>query len=198
MSGTNVWVACDGYSGATALSVAATDGVTKLSEHGITALGAFVGIMPGSFGETSTLACLVGLVMLLLFGLASLRIMLSVAGTTLVLAWLFNTMNHTVSNPMLALGPYWHFVLGGMAFGTIFMATDPVTASMTKTGQILYGIVIGAVMMIVRVFNPAYPEGMMLAILLGNVTAPLIDHYVVQANINRRKRRIVEELGERS
>ncbi len=193
ISGDRVWVACDGYSSATALSVAWTDGVAKFSEHGITALGAFVGIIPGSFGETSTLACLLGLVMLAVWGIASLRIMLSVAGTVLVLALLFSGMAGEGSAPMMSVGPYWHFVLGGMAFGTIFMATDPVTASMTKTGQILYGIVIGAVMMVVRVFNPAFPEGMMLAILLGNVTAPLIDHYVVQANVKRRQRRLQSE-----
>ncbi len=186
ISGDRVWVACDGYSGATALSVAATEGMAKLD---ISAWNAFLGIMPGSFGETSVLACLIGLAILAIYGIASIRIMLSVAGTTLALSLLFMAFA-TEGNPMMAISPYWHFLLGGMAFGTIFMATDPVTASMTKVGQILYGIVIGSIMMVVRVFNPAYPEGMMMAILIGNVTAPLIDHYIVKANINRRQRRL--------
>lgn len=194
ISGDRVWVACDGFSGATALSIASTEGVSKFGEHGLTAWNAFLGIMPGSFGETSTLACLLGLAILLVCGIASLRIMLSVAGTTLAFSLLFLAFAGESSGPLMSMGPYWHLVLGGMAFGTIFMATDPVTASMTRCGQILYGIVIGTIMMVVRVFNPAYPEGMMLAILFGNTTAPLIDYYIVKANIKRRQRRIAQEL----
>ncbi|MGL4595623.1 MAG: NADH:ubiquinone reductase (Na(+)-transporting) subunit B [Thermoguttaceae bacterium] len=193
ISGDNkVWIACDGISGATPLTIAKTEGVSALAAQHVSSWSAFLGTIPGSMGETSTLACLIGLLMLCIFRVASLRIMASILGTVIVLSSFFLVLRHFAGweNPALSISPYWHFVLGGMAFGTIFMATDPVTAAMTKSGQIVYGIVIATIVMIVRVFNPAYPEGMMLAILFGNVTAPLIDHFVVAANIKRRQRRL--------
>jgi Na+-transporting NADH:ubiquinone oxidoreductase subunit B len=183
MSGDMVWTAVDGYTGATMLSVAATAGVAAL-EQGTTWMQAFVGTVQGSIGETSTLAILMGAVMLLVMKIASWRIIAGVLIGSAALSILFNSIES--SNPMFALPFYWHWVIGGFAFGAIFMATDPVSASMTNTGKLWYGILIGVMVILIRVVNPAFPEGMMLAILFANLFAPLIDHFVVQGNIKRR------------
>jgi Na+-transporting NADH:ubiquinone oxidoreductase subunit B len=183
MSGDMVWTAVDGYTGATMLSVAATAGVAAL-EQGTSWMQAFVGTIQGSIGETSTLAILLGAVMLLVMKIASWRIIAGVLIGSALLSLLFNSIES--SNPMFALPFYWHWVIGGFAFGAIFMATDPVSASMTNTGKLWYGILIGVMVILIRVVNPAFPEGMMLAILFANLFAPLIDHFVVQGNIKRR------------
>ncbi|OGG98312.1 MAG: NADH:ubiquinone reductase (Na(+)-transporting) subunit B [Candidatus Lambdaproteobacteria bacterium RIFOXYD12_FULL_49_8] len=189
ISGDAVWTAVDGFSGATPLSLAASSGYTGLTEA-YSWFDAFVGTIPGSMGETSTLACLLGAGYLLLSGVASWRIMLSVLVGTFVFSSILYLIGSD-SNPMFSVPPGWHLVLGGFAFGLVFMATDPVSASMTFRGQFVYGGFIGFIVVMVRVINPAYPEGMMLAILRGNTVAPLIDHYVVKANITRRKLRNV-------
>ena len=183
MSGDMVWTAVDGYTGATMLSVAATAGVAAL-EQGTSWMQAFVGTIQGSIGETSTLAILLGAVMLLVMKIASWRIIAGVLIGSALLSLLFNSIES--SNPMFALPFYWHWVIGGFAFGAIFMATDPVSASMTNTGKLWYGILIGVMVILIRVVNPAFPEGMMLAILFANLFAPLIDHFVVKGNIKRR------------
>ncbi len=188
ISGDLVWTAVDGFSGATMLSVAQQGGM-ELLHNSITWLDAFFGIMQGSIGETSTLAIFIGGAVLLFTGIASWRI---VAGTMIgmiALATLFNFIGSD-TNPMFQVPWYWHLVLGGFAFGLIFMTTDPVSASMTNTGRWFYGVLIGVMVILVRVVNPAYPEGMMLAILFANLFAPLIDHFVVEANIQRREARI--------
>ena len=187
MSG-DVWVAVDGYTGATALALASSGGVEAVQAAGITWGDAFIGTLKGSIGETSALACLAGALFLVYTGVASWRIMVSVfigmVATTLV----FNAIG-PADNPFYAVPWYWHAVLGGYAFGLVFMATDPVSAAMTDTGRWIYGLLIGFMVALVRVVNPAYPEGMMLAILFGNALAPLIDYGVVQANVRRRARR---------
>jgi Na+-transporting NADH:ubiquinone oxidoreductase subunit B len=136
-------------------------------------------------GETSTLACLIGAAILVMAGVASWRIMASMLAGALAVAVLFMAVGSD-ANPMYELPPHWHMVLGGFAFGMVFMATDPVTAAVTRLGQFIYGALIGGLIIVVRVLNPGFPEGAMLAILLGNVFAPLIDYYVVRANIRRR------------
>jgi len=183
LSGDAVWTAVDGYTGATALSVAATDGMAALQDK-LTWMDAFMGNMHGSMGEVSTIAILIGGAVLLWTGIASWRIVLGVFGGMVGLSLLFNSLGG--DNPMMAMPWYWHFVLGGFAFGMIFMATDPVSASMTNTGKFIFGALIGVMVVLIRVVNPAFPEGMMLAILFANLFAPLIDHFVVQANIKRR------------
>jgi Na+-transporting NADH:ubiquinone oxidoreductase subunit B len=185
ISGETVWVAVDGYSGATPLGIAATGGQQAL----MTAVDwwdAFFGFIPGSLGETSTLACLIGAVVLIVTGIASWRIMASVLIGAVLLSFVFSSIGSN-TNPMFSLTPEWHLVLGGFAFGLVFMATDPVSAAMTYTGQWIYGLLIGFMVILIRVVNPAFPEGMMLAILFGNVWAPVIDYYVVRANIKRRE-----------
>ncbi len=146
----------------------------------------FLGTIPGSMGETSTLACLIGAAILIATGIGSWRIMAGVCLGALGLSCLLYVLKDTATNPMFQVPPWWHFVLGGFAFGTVFMATDPVSASMTETGKWFYGGLIGAMTILIRAINPAFPEGIMLAILFGNVFAPLIDYFVVQANIKRR------------
>ena len=145
---------------------------------------AFIGTIQGSIGETSTLAILMGAALLLLMRIASWRIISGVLIGSALLSMLFNSIDST--NPMFALPFYWHWVIGGFAFGAIFMATDPVSAAMTNTGKFWYGILIGVMVILIRVVNPAFPEGMMLAILFANLFAPLFDHWVVQGNIKRR------------
>ncbi len=184
ISGDAVWVAADGFSGATPLSIAASGGVTGV-EKTISWTDAFLGFIPGSMGETSTLACLIGAAILIASGIASWRIMLSILIGALGLSFLLNSVG-SATNLMFSVTPAWHFVLGGFAFGLVFMATDPVSAAMTQTGQWFYGLLIGFMVILIRVINPAFPEGMMLAILFGNVWAPVIDYYVVKANIKRR------------
>lgn len=188
MSGDAVWTAVDGYSGATPLALTAERGLDGLSAAGLHWSQAFIGTIPGSMGETSTLACLLGAALLLYTKIASWRIMAGVLSGTLATIWLLNAVGSD-TNPMFALPWHWHLVLGGYAFGLVFMATDPVSASMTRAGKWAYGILIGVLVVLIRVLNPGFPEGMMLAILLGNVFAPLIDWVVAQANIRRRLRR---------
>ncbi len=189
MSGNAVWTAADGFSGATALSNAAEGGVQSIIDNGVSWMDAFIGTIQGSMGETSTLAIFIGGAVLLVMGIASARIvagvMIGMVATTLLL----NAVGSD-TNPMFALPWYWHLVLGGFAFGMIFMATDPVSASMTNKGKWFFGALIGFMVVMIRVVNPAFPEGMMLAILFANLFAPLIDHFVVQANIKRRTARV--------
>jgi Na+-transporting NADH:ubiquinone oxidoreductase subunit B len=187
ISGDAVWIAADGFTGATALGQAAAGGVEAVTAA-FTWKEAFIGIIPGSMGETSTIACLLGAAYLIYTGIASWRIMLSLLVTAGVFAFLLNTIGST-TNPMFSLPAHWHFVLGGFAFGLVFMATDPVTGAMTFKGQYYYGALIGIMVILVRVINPAFPEGMMLAILFGNCFAPLIDWFVVNSDIKRREAR---------
>jgi Na+-transporting NADH:ubiquinone oxidoreductase subunit B len=191
MSGDAVWAAVDGVSRATPLAVVATaqqgaSAVGALMNAGYTFQDAFLGFIPGSIGETSTLACLMGLIFLLVTRVASWRI---VAGCALGLAAMssaFFLFRGEGSTAFYSLPLHWHMVLGGFAFGSIFMATDPVSASATETGRWIYGIMIGVLVVLIRMINPAYPEGVMLAILFMNVFAPLIDHFIVRHNIKRR------------
>jgi Na+-transporting NADH:ubiquinone oxidoreductase subunit B len=186
ISGDAVWVPVDGFTGATALARAAQGGLDAVTAPGLTWTDAFIGNLSGSIGETSVLACLIGAAFLVYTRIASWRIMLSVLLGMVATVTLFNLLGRDGSHPYLEMPWYWHAVLGGYAFGLVFMATDPVSASMTRAGQWVYGIVIGLAVAIIRVLNPAYPEGMMLAILLGNMTAPLIDFCVVKLNVRRR------------
>ncbi len=191
MSGNEVWIntsmekgqaLVDGFSGATPLGDAAAGLADKIP--GV--MESFIGTIPGSIGETSTIACLIGAAILLYTGIGSWRIMLSVFIGGFIMALVFNLFG---LNTLMQITPIHHLVLGGFAFGAIFMATDPVSAAQTNTGKYIYGFLIGMFAILFRVFNPAYPEGMMLSILFMNVMAPLIDHYVVAANINRRLKR---------
>jgi Na+-transporting NADH:ubiquinone oxidoreductase subunit B len=182
-SGDEAWIAVDGISRATPLA--------EFEELGETAASwgdAFLGFIPGSMGETSTLACLIGALILVVTGIGAWRVMAGVTAGAAALALLFNAVG-SGTNEMFQMGPFWHFVLGGFAFGTVFMATDPVTSAQTDTGQIVYGVLIGALTVLIRVVNPAYVEGMMLAILFANVFAPAIDKAVVGRNIRRRRLR---------
>jgi Na+-transporting NADH:ubiquinone oxidoreductase subunit B len=144
--------------------------------------------MPGSLGETSTLAILLGAAFLLYTRIASFRIIFGVFLGMVATSWLFNMIGSD-TNPMFGLPWYWHLSLGGFAFGMVFMATDPVSAAMTNKGRWIYGILIGFMTVLIRVVNPAFPEGIMLAILFANIFAPLIDYFVVQSNIKRRLQR---------
>ncbi len=190
MSGDAVWTAVDGFSGATALGLAALGGVPAIQAAGITWSQSFFGTIQGSLGETSTLACLLGALFIVYTGVASWRIIAGVFLGMLFTSSLFNLIGSS-SNPMFAMPWYWHLVLGGFAFGMIFMATDPVSASMTDAGRWSFGILIGFMTILIRVSNPAFPEGMMLAILFANIFAPVIDYVVVQISIARRRRRLV-------
>ncbi len=184
ITGDSVWVAADGYTGATALSTAFQSGMDALSSQ-FSWWDAFLGFIPGSVGETSTLAILIGAVVLLWTKIASWRIVLGVFLGMVATSALFNLIGSD-SNPMFAMPWYWHLVVGGFAFGMVFMATDPVSASMTNPGRLIFGALIGVMTILIRVVNPAFPEGIMLAILFANLFAPLIDHFFVQANIKRR------------
>lgn len=188
ISGDAVWTAVDGLTQATPLALAATGGVPAIEAEGITWMHAFIGFIPGSMGETGTLAIILGGAVLLLTGIASWRITLGVFVGMFLLSGLFNLIGSD-TNPLFAMPWYWHLVLGGFAFGMFFMATDPVSAAMTATGKWIFGILIGVMVVLIRVVNPAFPEGMMLAILLGNLCAPLIDYFVMSANIKRRMAR---------
>ncbi len=189
ISGDKVWIAAqtsaDGYSGATLLAQAAISGTQGFSYSW---RDAFLGLIPGSMGETSTLACLIGAVILLATGVGSWRILGSLVVGTCATAWLFNSVG-SATNPLFSIPFHWHMVLGGWAFGAVFMATEPVTGAHSRTGQYIYGFLIGAMAVMIRTLNPAYPEGMMLSILFMNVFAATIDYFVVQANIRRRKAR---------
>ncbi|MEM6512478.1 MAG: NADH:ubiquinone reductase (Na(+)-transporting) subunit B [Pseudomonadota bacterium] len=188
MSGDTIWTPVDGFSGATALSVSASDGYQALPNAGISWMDAFIGTIQGCIGETSTLACAVGLVFLLATRIANYRMVLGCLIGMIAFSSLLNVIGSD-SNPMFALPWYWHLVLGGYAFGLVFMVTEPVSGAHTNLGRWIYGGLIGLMVVLIRVINPAFPEGMMLAILFGNVFAPLIDHFVVQANIRRRIQR---------
>lgn len=192
ISGDKVWVDVDGFSAATVLGDAATKleaggpSLAMAADYKYSFMDMFLGFIPGSIGETSTLMCIIGAVVLIATGVGSWRIILSMVVGGLVLAWAleaggvnFFGVDHF----------YYHLVAGGFAFGTVFMATDPVSASQTNTGKLIYGFMAGGLSILVRVVNPAYPEGVMLAILLMNVLAPLVDYFVVSANKNRRLKR---------
>ena len=196
ISGDKVWTAVDGFSGATALGQmanatgSAVDSLGSIdyvwgAQGAITWTSAFLGTVQGCVGETSALLCLVGAAILIATGIGSWKIMAGViagvTGTSLLL-----NMVGSETNAMFSVPFYWHLVIGGLAFGLVFMATDPVSASMTEKGKWIYGALIGFMTVLIRVINPAFPEGIMLAILFGNVFAPLIDYFVVQANVRRR------------
>lgn len=190
ISGDAVWTAVDGFAGATNLSIAAAGGIGEVVNHGTTWLNAFIGVKAGSIGEVSTLAIFIGGAALMIMKIAAWRIVAGVMLGMVVLSSLFNFIGSD-TNPMFAVPWYWHLVMGGFAFGMIFMATDPVSAAMTNKGKWFFGALIGVMVVLIRVVNPAFPEGMMLAILFANLCAPLIDHFVTQANIKRRQARNV-------
>ena len=215
ISGDAVWIAAgtspDGYSGATLLGQAATGGfdvlrtadsyggATAVSEAtrqsweavraDVTWLQAFLGDIAGSMGETSTLACLIGAIVLIVTGVGSWRIMAGATAGTIGISLLLNAVSQYSDTGLLQIPFWWHFVLGGWAFGMVFMATDPVSAAQTNTGRYIYGFLIGVLAILIRTINPAYPEGVMLAILFMNLFAALIDYYVVRGNIKRRRAR---------
>jgi Na+-transporting NADH:ubiquinone oxidoreductase subunit B len=191
MSGDKVWAGLtnvDGVSSATALGQYASTGHTSFG-----VLDGFLGLIPGSIGETSTLAILIGAIYLIATGVGSWKIMLSAVLGAVTMGLIFNGVADLMISPeqqaYLAVPFYYHLVFGGFAFGAVFMATDPVSAAHTETGKWIYGFLVGFFSIMIRVFNPAYPEGVMLAILFMNVMAPLIDHYVVNANIQKRLKR---------
>lgn len=194
MSGSSVWVSLkngesliDGATGATPLSFA-SEGIDAMNnagvQYGMSAWDMFAGLVPGSVGETSVIAILIGAVILLWTGVASWKIMVSSVAGALFVGWLGNFFGAT------DVPAYYQLIMGGFAFGTVFMATDPVTSAQTECGKWIYGFLIGALCVIVRLFNPGYAEGMMLAILLMNTFAPLIDHYVTDAAISRRAKKV--------
>jgi Na+-transporting NADH:ubiquinone oxidoreductase subunit B len=198
MSGDKIWIntsaeagaqVVDGYSGATALGQLASTGQTSYSS-----MDAFWGFVPGSIGETSTFAILLGAAFLIYTGVGSWKIMLSAVVGGLCMGLIFNSSAHLLDagamRSYMELPFYQHLMYGGFAFGVVFMATDPVSAAHTERGKWIYGFLVGFMAIVIRVFNPAYPEGIMLAILLMNVFAPLVDHYVVQANISKRLKRL--------
>jgi len=184
--GDSVWTAVDGLSRATPLGALATGAVDVGMGTVHESLGqAFLGTMQGSMGETSTLACLIGAAILIGTGVGSWRVMTGVVLGAVGFSIFLNAVG-SETNPMFAMPWYWHLCVGGFAFGTVFMATDPVSSAMTARGKWFYGLLIGFLTILIRVINPAYPEGIMLAILFANVFAPLIDYFVVQGNIKRR------------
>ena len=194
ISGDKVWIAglqkeatniVDGFSGATPLAQASAGTPTP------DFLQMFIGNIPGSIGETSTIAILIGAAILIYTGIASWKIMLSCVAGALCIGLLANGL---AAPDTYSAFPAWnHLVMGGFAFGAVYMATDPVTSSQTETGKWIYGFLVGALAITIRLFNPGYAEGMMLAILLMNTLAPLIDHYVVEANIKRRSKKVAIE-----
>ena len=211
MSGNSVWIAnsgeisqqVDGFTGATALGdLASTVGVDKGSgavagvmtqfgsEGTYSMMNSFLGFIPGSIGETSALACLLGAALLIFTGIGSWKIMLSMLIGGLSMGWIFNLAG---SNAFMDVNPVHQLLIGGFMFGMVFMATDPVSAAQTETGKWIYGFFAGFLGIMIRVFNPAYPEGIMMAILFMNVMAPLIDHYVIQSNISRRQKRLIAQ-----
>lgn len=205
ISGDKVWTAVDGFSGATALgqmanaqpnaeianpAVASLGAVQYVwgETEPITWMSAFLGTIQGCVGETSALLCILGAIILIATGIGSWKIMAGVIAGVVGTSLLMNGVNQG-TNPMFGVPFWWHMVIGGLAFGLVFMATDPVSASMTEKGKWIYGILIGLMTVLIRVVNPAFPEGIMLAILFGNVFAPLIDYFVVQANVRSRMKR---------
>lgn len=190
MSGDAVWVPVDGFTGATALSVSATEGHSVLASTGLSWWDAFFGLMDGSLGETSALACLIGGVFLVYTRIANWRLIAGCIIGTVAMSTVLNLIG-SKTNLMFAMPWYWHIVLGGYAFGLVYMVTEPVSAAITNVGRWWYAGLIGAMCVLIRVVNPAFPEGMMLAILFGNVFAPVIDYLVVKANVRRRRGRNV-------
>jgi Na+-transporting NADH:ubiquinone oxidoreductase subunit B len=194
ISGDRVWTAVppgsaiDGFSGATLLSQMRQMS-TPFEQAGFSWWNAFIGFEPGSMGETSALACLIGALIIAATGVGSWRIMVATALGTMAMALVFNAVG-SATNPWYAVPFWWHMVLGGWAFGAAFMVTDPVTAPFSNAGRWIYGVLIGVLIVLIRVLNPAYPESVMLVILFMNVVAPLIDHVFVRANIRRRERRL--------
>lgn len=190
MSGDNVWTEgltagkniIDGYSGATPLSLCAAGDTDQLPSF----MEMFIGTIPGSIGETSTLAILIGALILIVTGIGSWKIIAGVFAGGLGMGLLLNVAS---ANTFMELPFYYHYVMGGFAFGAIFMATDPVSGAQTEKGKWIYGFMIGVLSILIRVLNPAYPEGVMLAILLMNLFAPLIDYFVIQSSINKRLKR---------
>lgn len=197
ISGDLVWVAVDGHTAATPLAVIAegaqesADVVAELTAAGFTWWNMFVGSIPGSVGETSTLAIILGALLLVATGVGSWRVMLSMLLGGVGMALLLNLVAPSPAS-FAALPPHYHLVMGGFAFGLVYMATDPVSAAATNFGKWIYGAVVGVLSILVRTVNPAYPEGAMLAILFMNMFAPLIDHYVVKANMRRRLARAAQ------
>ncbi len=188
ISGDSVWVAVDGYTSATPLGLAANGGLQSVYEANYTWIKTFLGFEPGCLGETSTLACLIGAAFLLYTRIASYRIMAGVFIGMVATSLLFNIIGSD-TNPMFSIPWYWHLTMGGFAFGMVYMATDPVSAAMTNTGRWIFGCLVGFMTVLIRVVNPAFPEGIMLAILFSNMFAPIIDYFVMQANIRRRIKR---------
>ncbi|MCB0376413.1 MAG: RnfABCDGE type electron transport complex subunit D, partial [Sinomicrobium sp.] len=195
MSGDSVWVAVDGFSQATPLAVVAAadrgaSAVAALEFAGYSFKDVFLGFIPGSIGESSTLACLIGLAFLLITRVASWRVILGCIVGVTTMSLTFSFFQGPESMAFFSLPAHWHMVLGGFAFGAIFMATDPVSSAATNTGRWIYGILIGMLVVLIRMVNPAYPEGVMLAILFMNVFAPTIDHFVVESNVKKRLARV--------
>ena len=189
ISGDAVWTAVDGFTGATILGVGAVEGMQGILATGVTWTQAFIGQIQGSLGETSAAACLIGAVILVYTKIASWRIIVSVFAGLIIPSLIF--YDPTSSNPMMSMPWDWHIVVGGFAFGAVFMATDPVSAAQTNAGKWAFGLLIGFMTWLIRVVNPAFPEGIMLAILFANVFAPVIDHFVIRANVQRRLKRNV-------
>ena len=189
ISGDAVWTAVDGFSGATALGVSAIEGMAGIAGTGLTWTQAFIGQLQGSLGETSALMCLLGGLFLIYTRIASWRIIVATFAGLIIPSLLFADAGS--SNPMMTMPWHWHVVLGGFAFGAVFMATDPVSAAQTNAGKWVFGLLIGFMTWVIRVINPAFPEGIMLAILFANVFAPVIDHFVIRANVRRRLQRNV-------
>ena len=187
ISGASAWTAVDGFSGATPLSLAAQGGVDAILAENITWLDAFFGFIQGSSGEVSTLMILAGGAVLLWTGIASWRIMAATLIGMVATALLLNLIGSD-TNPMFSVPFHWHFVLGGFAFALVFMTTDPVSAAMTNKGRWIFGFLIGFMTVLIRCINPAYPEGVMLAVLFANIFAPLIDYFVVEANVKARQK----------
>ena len=188
MTGDSVWVAVDGFTRATPLGIAANGGLDAVYAANYSWMQSFFGFEPGSLGETSTLAILIGAAFLLYTKVASYRIMAGVFIGMVATSLLFNVIGSD-TNPMFAFPWYWHLTAGGFAFGMVYMATDPVSASMTNAGRWVFGALVGGMTVLIRVVNPAFPEGIMLAILFSNMFAPTIDYFVIQANIRRRMKR---------
>ena len=188
MTGDSVWVAVDGFTRATPLGIAANGGLDAVYAANYSWFQSFLGFEPGCLGETSTVAILIGAAFLLYTKVASYRIMAGVFAGMVATSVLFNVIGSD-TNPMFAFPWYWHLTAGGFAFGMVYMATDPVSAAMTKTGRWIFGALVGGMTVLIRVVNPAFPEGIMLAILFSNMFAPTIDYFVIQANIRRRMKR---------
>ena len=194
-SGDLVWVAVDGYTKATPLAILmtaekGTSAIPTLLNHGFSLKQMFYGFIPGAIGETSTLACLLGLAFLLITRVASWRIILGCLLGAVGMSSLLFLFRGEHSLVFFSVPPHWHIVMGSFAFGSIFMATDPVSAAATDLGRWVYGVMIGVLVILIRTFNPAYTEGTMLSILFMNVFAPLIDHFVVEQNIRKRLKRV--------